>query len=34
VIDKTGRVAWMRIDRDFRERPPTAETRAAIDALR
>lgn len=34
VIDKAGRVAWMRMDRDFRERPPTAETRAAIDALR
>ena len=34
VIDRSGRVAWSRIDRDFRERPPTAETRAALDALR
>jgi len=34
VIDKAGRVAWMRMDQNFRERPPTAETRAAIDALR
>jgi len=34
VIDRSGRIAWMRMDQDFRERPPTAETRAAIDALR
>jgi peroxiredoxin len=34
VIDKTGRVAWSRIDMDYRERPPTAELRAALDALR
>ena len=34
VIDRTGRVAWTRIDRNFRERPPTAEIRAALDALR
>lgn len=33
VIDKSGRVAWVRVDRDYRERPPTAETRAALDAL-
>ena len=33
VIDRSGRVAWSRVDRDFRERPPTAETRAALDAL-
>jgi len=33
VIDRSGKVAWSRIDRDFRERPPTAETRAALDAL-
>lgn len=34
VIDRTGRVAWTRIDRNFRERPPNAEVRAALDALR
>ncbi len=34
VIDKTGRVAWTRLDRNFRERPPNAEVRAALDALR
>ena len=34
VIDKTGRVAWMRIDRDHRVRPVNAEIRAALDALR
>ena len=34
VIDRSGRIAWMRMDQEFRERPPTAETRAAIDALR
>jgi peroxiredoxin len=33
VIDKAGRVAWSRIDFDFRERPPTSELRAALDAL-
>ena len=33
VIDKSGRVAWTRLDRDFRQRPPTAELRAALDAL-
>jgi len=33
VIDRSGRVAWSRVDRDFRERPPTAETRAALDRL-
>ena len=34
VIDRTGRIAWTRLDRNYRERPPTAEVRAAIDALR
>ena len=34
VIDKAGRVAWMRIDRDHTVRPPNAEIRAALDALR
>jgi peroxiredoxin len=34
VVDKTGRVAWMRIDRDHRQRPSNAEIRAALDALK
>ena len=34
VIDRSGRIAWSRIDRDYRERPATAETRSALDALR
>lgn len=33
VIDRSGRVAWARIDRDFRQRPGNAEIRAALDAL-
>ena len=34
VIDKAGRVAWMRIDRDHTVRPVNGEIRAALDALR
>ena len=34
VIDKTGRVAWMRIDRDYTARPANGEIRVALDALR
>jgi peroxiredoxin len=34
VIDKQGRIAWMRIDRDHTVRPPNAEIRAALDALK
>ena len=34
VIDKAGRVAWMRIDRDHTVRPANSEIRAALDALR
>jgi len=34
VIDKAGRVAWMRVDRDYRQRSLAAEIRAALDALR
>jgi peroxiredoxin len=34
VIDTAGRVAWSRVDLDFRERPPTSEIRAALDALK
>jgi peroxiredoxin len=34
VIDKTGRVAWMRIERDHTKPPSNQEVRAALDALR
>jgi len=34
VIDRAGRVAWARIDREYRVRPPNREIRAAIDALK
>lgn len=34
VIDRTGRVAWARIDRDYTERPSNREIRAAIDLLK
>lgn len=33
VIDKKGKVAWVRIEKDYKQRPTTAEIRAAIDAL-
>ena len=33
VIDKSGRIAWMRIDRDHTKRPPNAEIRAALEKL-
>lgn len=33
VIDKTGTVAWMRIDRNTTIRPPNSEVRAALDRL-
>jgi peroxiredoxin len=33
VIDRNGRVAWMRIDRDHTVRPPNAEIRAALEKL-
>ena len=34
VVDKAGRVAWARIDRDHTQRPPNSEIRAALDALK
>ena len=34
VIDKDGKVAWVRIDRDHTVRPLNAEIRAALEALR
>lgn len=34
VIDKTGRVAWSKIDIDYKNRPTNREIRAALDALK
>lgn len=34
VIDKEGKIAWSKIESDYRERPSNHEIRAAIDALR
>jgi len=34
VIDKQGRVAWAKIETDYKQRPTLAEIRAALDALR
>ena len=34
VIDKSGRVSWLRIESDYRERPLNAEIRTALDALK
>lgn len=33
VIDKSGRVAWARVDKDYTQRPSNREIRAALDAL-
>ena len=33
VIDKTGKVAWLKIESNYRERPTNPEIRAALDAL-
>ena len=34
VIDKTGKVAWVRIESNYRERPTNQEIRMAIDAVK
>ena len=34
VLDKTGRVAWARVESDYRKRPTNAEIRAALDSLK
>lgn len=34
VIDKSGKVAWAKVDQDYRRRPSNAEIRAALDALK
>jgi peroxiredoxin len=33
VLDGKGRVRWMKIESDFRERPSNAEIAAALDAM-
>lgn len=34
VIDKGGKVAWAKIESNYRQRPSNTEIRAAIDALK
>jgi len=33
VLDAAGRVRWMKVETDFRERPSNAEIAAAIDGI-
>lgn len=33
VIDREGKVAWRRVDTNYRERPPAADLVAAVEAL-
>ncbi len=34
VIDKRGKVAWARIESDYKQRPANEEIRAALDRLK
>ncbi len=34
VIDKSGRVAWAKIESNYRQRPANQEIRAALEALK
>ncbi len=34
VIDKSGKVAWAKIESNYRERPANQEIRGALDALK
>lgn len=34
VIDKAGRVAWVKVEEDYQQRPSDQEIRAALDALK
>lgn len=34
VIDKTGRVSWVKVESNYRERAITQEIRAALDGLK
>jgi len=33
VIDKKGRVAWVKIESDYKQRPTNEQIRAALDSL-
>lgn len=33
IIDKTGRVAWAKVEDDYKKRPTNAELRAALASL-
>ena len=34
LIDKQGKVAWARIESDYKQRPTNEEIRAALDSLK
>ena len=34
VIDKTGKIAWVKIESDYKQRPTNEEIRASLDSLR
>ena len=34
VIDKTGRITWMKVELNYQERPTNEDIRAALNALR
>ncbi len=34
VIDKTGKIAWAKVEQDFKVRPGNADIRGALDALK
>jgi peroxiredoxin Q/BCP len=34
VIDKEGKIAWARVESNYRERPTNQQIRAAIDAIK
>lgn len=34
VIDKTGKVAWAKVEEDYKQRPSNADIRAALDELK
>ena len=33
VIDKTGRITWMKVELNYQERPTNEDIRAALNAL-
>lgn len=34
VVDKTGRVAWMKVEENYRVRPTNADIRAALNSMK